>query len=94
MVDVNLEALVSSFSDSPSSSSKSSKNEFFSFLNKRQGLLDGVVVTGGEPCIHKDISEFVEKIKNLDTNNLTPLSALELLHDWNSELAEEKLEKK
>lgn len=55
-----------------------SEEQFFSFLNKRQGLLDGVVVTGGEPCIHKDISEFVEKIKNLgflvklDTNGYFP----------------------
>ena len=51
---------------------------FFSFLNKRQGILDGVCVTGGEPLLHPDISEFIRKIKELgysvklDTNGSFP----------------------
>ncbi len=43
-----------------------SEDEILSFLNKRQGLLDGVAVTGGEPLMQKDIAEFFRKIKELD----------------------------
>lgn len=52
--------------------------EFFEFLKKRQGLLDGVAVTGGEPLLRKDLPEFLEKIKDLhflvklDTNGFHP----------------------
>ena len=54
------------------------EEEFFSFLNKRQGLLDGVAVTGGEPLLQKDIIPFVKKIRalgfavKLDTNGSRP----------------------
>ena len=49
-------------------------SEFFDFLDKRVGKLDAVVVTGGEPTLHKDLPEFIKQIKNkgflvkLDTN--------------------------
>ena len=33
------------------------------FLKKRQGILDGVAVTGGEPLLHKDIDGFLRKVK-------------------------------
>jgi pyruvate formate lyase activating enzyme len=52
--------------------------EFFLFLNKRKGVLDGVCITGGEPTINYDLPEFVDKIKNtgflvkLDTNGSNP----------------------
>lgn len=55
-----------------------SEEEFFAFLNKRRGLLDGVCVSGGEPLIHADIGEFLRKIKELgfavkvDTNGAFP----------------------
>lgn len=55
-----------------------SEQEFFDFLKKRQGLLDGVCVTGGEPTLQKDLIEFLEKIKDLgylvklDTNGYNP----------------------
>ena len=55
-----------------------SEEEFFAFLNKRRGLLDGVCVSGGEPLIHADIGEFLGKIKELgfavkvDTNGAFP----------------------
>ncbi|MCR5793938.1 MAG: radical SAM protein, partial [Solobacterium sp.] len=42
--------------------------ELLSFLKKRQGLLDGVAFTGGEPLLHRDIDELIRKIsqrKNL-----------------------------
>ena len=40
-----------------------SEEEIFSFLRKRQGLLDGVAITGGEPLLQKDIIPFIKKIK-------------------------------
>jgi pyruvate formate lyase activating enzyme len=55
-----------------------SEQEFFNFLNQRKGLLDGVVVCGGEPTVNKDLPKFVEKIKHLgfsvklDTNGSNP----------------------
>ncbi|HIW84700.1 MAG TPA: anaerobic ribonucleoside-triphosphate reductase activating protein [Candidatus Dorea gallistercoris] len=52
--------------------------EFFAFLRKRQGILDGVCVTGGEPLIQHGIEDFVREIKRLgyavklDTNGSFP----------------------
>ncbi len=42
------------------------ESEILSFLTKRQGVLDGVVITGGEPTLMPDLPEFVGKIKALD----------------------------
>ncbi|MCX6718124.1 MAG: anaerobic ribonucleoside-triphosphate reductase activating protein [Candidatus Staskawiczbacteria bacterium] len=42
-----------------------SEKQFFDFLRERKGLLDGVVICGGEPTINKDLPSFIEKIKNL-----------------------------
>jgi len=50
------------------------EDKIFSFLEKRKNLVDGVVITGGEPTIQKDLIPFIKKIKNmgflvkLDTN--------------------------
>ena len=50
------------------------EEEFFSFLKKRQGILDGVCITGGEPLMNTDIEDFIKKIRalgfavKLDTN--------------------------
>ena len=61
------------------------EEEFFSFLEKRHGLLDGVAITGGEPCLRKDLPEFIRKIKEsgfpvkLDTNGNHPGILKELL---------------
>ena len=30
-------------------------DELLSFLKKRQGLLDGVAITGGEPCLYREL---------------------------------------
>ncbi len=55
-----------------------SEDEVLSFLHKRKSLLDGVVITGGEPLIHKDIDGFIKKVKDLgylvklDTNGTNP----------------------
>ena len=36
------------------------------FLQKRQGLLDGVVISGGEPTLQKDLPEFIRFVRSLD----------------------------
>ena len=52
--------------------------EFFSFLEKRHGLLDGVAVTGGEPCLRPELPAFLGRIREmgyavkLDTNGTSP----------------------
>jgi pyruvate formate lyase activating enzyme len=54
------------------------KKDFFRFLKKRKGLLEGIVICGGEPTVHKDLPEFIKKIKKsgylvkLDTNGSCP----------------------
>lgn len=42
-----------------------SEQEFFSFLDRRRGILDGVCVTGGEPLLQQDIIPFLEHIHSL-----------------------------
>lgn len=55
-----------------------SEEELFAFLKKRRGILDGVVISGGEPTLQKDIIPFLERIKalgysvKLDTNGTNP----------------------
>ena len=49
-----------------SKTSKYSTEEIIQFLKTRTGKIDGVVITGGEPCIHKDLIDFIIKIKELD----------------------------
>ena len=54
------------------------EEDFFAFLKKRQGLLDGVCITGGEPTLRPDLPDFMRKIKDLgysvklDTNGYRP----------------------
>lgn len=55
------------------------EDEIISFLEKRRTLLDGVVVTGGEPLLHaKELLPFLQKVKKLgysiklDTNGAFP----------------------
>ena len=55
-----------------------SEEEFFTFLGKRQGVLDGVCISGGEPLLQPDIEHFMRRIKELgfliklDTNGSFP----------------------
>ncbi|MBR5345662.1 MAG: anaerobic ribonucleoside-triphosphate reductase activating protein [Clostridia bacterium] len=61
--------------------------EFFAFLEKRKGLLDGVAITGGEPCLHKDLLDFMRRIREmgfgvkLDTNGYHPALLRSLLEE-------------
>ncbi len=58
---------------------------FFKFLRSRQGLLEGVCVSGGEPTLYHKLPEFLEGIKNLgfavklDTNGSRPEILKELV---------------
>ncbi len=53
-------------------------DEVLAFLKKRQGILDGVAVTGGEPLMHPGIAGLLGEIKalgysvKLDTNGTFP----------------------
>ncbi len=52
--------------------------EILSFLKKRQGILEGVAITGGEPLMQPGLFEFLRRVKELgypvklDTNGLFP----------------------
>ena len=52
--------------------------EIFRFLKKRQGLLDGVCISGGEPLLWPDLEDFIREVRSLgysvklDTNGSMP----------------------
>ena len=54
-------------------------NELLEFLGKRKGLLDGVVFTGGEPLLRKDLFGLMKQVRDmgykvkLDTNGNHPV---------------------
>ena len=54
------------------------EDEVFAFLKKRQGILEGVVISGGEPMLNADLPDFIRKVKALgyavkiDTNGTNP----------------------
>ena len=62
-----------------------SEEEIWSFLKRRQGTLEGVVVSGGEPTLHKDLPAFMARLKELgyavklDTNGARPAVLKELI---------------
>jgi len=66
-------------------SSSLDEEDFFSFLRSRKNRLDGVVISGGEPTIQKDLISFIERIKDigfavkLDTSGICPEVLKELL---------------
>ena len=71
----------------PASQPRVTEREFFKFLDSRKGLLEGVVVSGGEPTLQKDLPEFLSGIKQrgflvkLDTNGTRPEVLEALLGD-------------
>ena len=54
------------------------EQEVLDFLASRRGLLDGVVLTGGEPLLQPDAADFLRKVRELgfavklDTNGTNP----------------------
>lgn len=54
------------------------EDEIFAYLKKRQGIVDGVVITGGEPTLQKDLADFIRRVRalgyavKLDTNGARP----------------------
>ena len=65
-----------------------SESNFFAWLEKRKGLLDGVCISGGEPTLHERLNAFVYKIKDmgflvkLDTNGSKPSALLSPRYDY------------
>ena len=61
------------------------EEEVLSFLKKRQGVLDGVAITGGEPLLHPGLKDFLPRVKELgyrvklDTNGSFPERLKELV---------------
>jgi len=66
---------------------RTDQTEIFKFLATRQGLLEGVCITGGEPTLQSDLPEFIKKIKDLgflvklDTNGSNPQMLADLLEE-------------
>ena len=62
------------------------EEKVLSFLKKRQGVLEGVAITGGEPLLHADMPEFLGKIRELgfkiklDTNGSFPERLMEIVN--------------
>jgi len=60
-----------------------SEGDVFAFLERRRGLLDAVVISGGEPTLQRDLPQFIRRAREmgflvkLDTNGTNP----ELLED-------------
>ncbi|MBQ7347194.1 MAG: anaerobic ribonucleoside-triphosphate reductase activating protein [Clostridia bacterium] len=63
----------------------SAEGEVLEYLSRRQGLIDGVCVTGGEPLLQPDLTAFLQKVKDmgylvkLDTNGALPKRLAEVL---------------
>ncbi len=57
------------------------------FLRRRQGLLDGVCITGGEPLLRPDLADLLRSVKalgypvKLDTNGFHPHQLRQLVED-------------
>ena len=64
-----------------------SEREFFDFLEYRKGMLDGVVITGGEPTMHDDLPRVMKEIKDrgflvkLDSNGTHPKMLRDAIRD-------------
>ncbi|WP_299979162.1 anaerobic ribonucleoside-triphosphate reductase activating protein [Desulfobacula sp.] len=63
------------------------ENKIFEFLEKRKGFLEGLVITGGEPTLQKDLIAFCRKVKDmgyklkLDSNGTCPHVLAKLFED-------------
>ncbi|MBQ3074490.1 MAG: anaerobic ribonucleoside-triphosphate reductase activating protein [Clostridia bacterium] len=65
------------------------EEEVLSYLEGRRGILEGVCITGGEPLLQPDLSDFVKRVKEmgfsvkLDTNGSDPDALAALLSTGN-----------
>ena len=65
------------------------EEEILAYLKKRQGILEGIAVTGGEPLLHSHLTGFLEKVKalgymvKLDTNGSYPERLQALIESGN-----------
>lgn len=63
------------------------EEEMMKFLHERSGWLEGVCVSGGEPTLHGDLPEFIERVRGLgyrvklDTNGTSPKMLEKLLNE-------------
>ena len=63
------------------------EDEIISYLKKRKGVLDGIVISGGEPTVQKDLALFMRRVKELgyliklDTNGSNPNLIKKLLDE-------------
>ena len=66
---------------------KLEESEILKFLEQRKGILEGVVITGGEPLINLDIAPFLREIKKIgykikiDTNGTNPKLLKQLVEE-------------
>lgn len=62
-------------------------NEILTYLEKRKKMLDAVVISGGEPTLHKNLPDILKVLKELgyviklDTNGTNPKMLKELIED-------------
>ena len=62
----------------PSRFDSRDQKEILKFLDKRKGIIEGVVVTGGEPTLQTDLTDFIQTVRQmgykikLDTNGTAP----------------------
>ena len=63
------------------------EKKILSFLKKRKGLIHALVITGGEPTMHDDLTVFIRKVKKLgflvklDTNDTNPVMLSKLIDE-------------
>ncbi len=59
--------------------------QVLAYLDENKGWIDGVVITGGEPTLHKDMPDLCKRVKELglkvkvDTNGTNPAVVSELI---------------
>ena len=62
------------------------ESDMFAYLNRFKSMLDAVCITGGEPTVHNDLPEFIERIKRLglkvklDSNGTNPAMIKSLIN--------------
>ena len=71
----------------PQNQPEISEQEVLAFLRRRQGILEGVCITGGEPTLHPNLKNFIRRVRELgyliklDTNGYRPQFLRQLLEE-------------